>query len=336
MWRRAAALAEPGLGGSRSFGTMPVVAGIEVHEATPDDLDAIAAVALAAGQDEEWGGADPAYTAHLLAHGRVVVGISGGSVIGFGAVRQIGAVSMLCDLFVDPRAHGGGCGRAMLASLWPGDGPRMTFSSLHAHALPLYTSFGLDAWWPLLYLRGRAATLTVPGGWRSETAAPADVAAYELAWTGTDRSDDHLAWARRPAGSGMLARRDGHVMAAGTVGGAGGEYGLIHLALEPSAGAADAAAAVLAILADLRAGRPAAGMARVCLPAPHPAVSPLLAGAGGSRSSTCSWPANQTCSIRAERCPRPRWPDGTDSLDAHASSELAPLRAAGLARDGWL
>ena len=114
----------------------------------------------------------------------------------------------------------------------------MTFSSLHAHALPLYTSFGLDAWWPLLYLRGPAATLTVPGGWRSETAAPADVAAYELAWTGTDRSDDHLAWARRPAGSGMLARRDGQVMAAGTVGGADGEYGLVHLALEPSAGAA--------------------------------------------------------------------------------------------------
>ena len=256
---------------------MPVVAGIEVREARPGDLEAIAAVALAAGQDEEWGGADPAYTAHLLAHGRVVVGISGGSVIGFGAVRQIGAVSMLCDLFVDPRAHGGGCGRAMLASLWPGDGPRMTFSSLHAHALPLYTSFGLDAWWPLLYLRGRAATLTVPGGWRSETAAPADVAAYELAWTGTDRSDDHLAWARRPAGSGMLARRDGEVMASGTVGGADGEYGLIHLALEPSASAADATGAVLAVLAVLRPGRPADGTVRACLPAPHPAVRPLLA-----------------------------------------------------------
>src|SRR5215469_11963979 len=256
---------------------MPVVAGIEVREAMPSDLAAIAAVALAAGQDEEWGGADPAYVAHLLAHGRVVVGISGGSVIGFGAVRQIGVVSMLCDLFVDPRAHGGGYGRAMLASLWPDPGHRMTFSSLHAHALPLYTRFGLDAWWPLLYLRGPVATLIVPGGWRSETAAPAEVAALELAWTGTDRSDDHLAWARRPAGSGVLARREGQVMAAGTIGGANGEYGLVHLALEPSAGAADAAAAVLAVLAALRPGRPADGTARVCLPAPHPAVRPLLA-----------------------------------------------------------
>ena len=248
-----------------------------MRDAHPGDLAAIAAVALAAGQDEEWGGADPAYVAHLLAHGRVVVGISGGSVIGFGAVRQIGVVSMLCDLFVDPRAHGGGYGRAMLASLWPDPGRRMTFSSLHAHALPLYTSFGLDAWWPLLYLRGPVALVTVPGGWRSGTAEPAEVAALELAWTGTDRSDDHLAWARRPAGSGMLARRDGQVMAAGTAGGTDGEYGLIHLALDPSAGDADAAAAVLAALAHLRPGRPADGAARVCLPAPHPAVRPLLA-----------------------------------------------------------
>jgi len=75
----------------------------------------------------------------------------------------------------------------------------------------------------------------------------------------------------------MLARRDGQVMAAGTVGGADGEYGLIHLALEPSAGAADAAAAVLAVLAVLRPGRPADGTVRACLPAPHPAVRPLLA-----------------------------------------------------------
>jgi hypothetical protein len=43
----------------------------------------------------------------------------------------------------------------MLARLRPGHGRRMTFSSLHGHALPLYTSFGLDAWRPLLYLCGR-------------------------------------------------------------------------------------------------------------------------------------------------------------------------------------
>ena len=246
-----------------------------MREAVQADLPRIAAVARAAGQDEEWGGAGTAYVTHLLAHGRVVVGISGGSVVGFGATRAIGsgprAVSMLSDLFVDPRLHGSGCGRAMLAELWPGRGRRMTFSSLHGHALPLYTSFGLDAWWPLLYLRGRVDAVPAPDGWQAEPATPAEAAALELAWTGLDRSDDHLAWSRRPGGAGLLARRGGQVMASGTAGGADGEYGATHLALAPSAEPADA---VLALLAELQ---PEDGQAAVCLPGPHPAVRALLA-----------------------------------------------------------
>jgi GNAT superfamily N-acetyltransferase len=255
------------------------VAEIEVRGAVAADLPQIAAVAVATGQDEEWGGADPAYMTHLLAHGSVVVAVAGGSVTGFGATRPLGsgpdAVSMLCDLFVHPEVHGSGCGRAMLAALWPGiRGRRMTFSSLHAHALPLYTSFGLDAWWPLLYLRGRVDALTAPAGWQAAAASPASVAAAELAWTGVDRSADHQAWARRPGGAGVLAVRDGEVMAAGTVGGAGDEFGVTHLAVTPAADDVSAAAAVLTVLASLA---PEDGVARVCLPAPHPAVRPLLA-----------------------------------------------------------
>ncbi len=261
-----------------SGGSVRAVAGIEVRAAGSHDLPEIAAVARANGQDEEWGGADPAYVDHLLAHGRVVVGVSGGSVIGFGATRELGPgggpVSMLCDLFVDPRVHGTGCGRAMLARLWAEPGPRMTFSSLNPPALPLYTSFGVDAWWPLLYLTGRPDALTAPAGWTAEAVTPAEVSALELAWTGTDRSSDHLAWARRPGGASVLVRRDGQAMAAGTIGGAGGEYGLTHLALAPLAGDANAAGAVLAVLAALeRPDQPA----RVCLPGPHPAVRPILA-----------------------------------------------------------
>jgi GNAT superfamily N-acetyltransferase len=253
------------------------VTGIEVRAAVRADLPRIAAVALETGQGE-WSGADPAYMTHLLAHGSVVVGVMDGSVIGFGATRRLGsgpgAVSMLCDLFVLPQMHGTGCGRAMLARLWPDGGRLMTFSSLHGHALPLYTSFGLDAWWPLLYLRGRVDAIAAPALWRAEAAAAAEVAAQELAWTGVDRSDDHLAWAGRPGGASVLARREGRVLAAATVGGAGRGYGVTHLALEPSAGGADAAAAVLAVLAGLK---PEDGQALVCLPAPHPAVRALLA-----------------------------------------------------------
>jgi GNAT superfamily N-acetyltransferase len=253
------------------------VTGIEVRAAVRADLPQIAAVALETGQGE-WSGADPAYMTHLLAHGSVVVGLMERSVIGFGATRQLGsgpgAVSMLCDLFVRPQLHGSGCGRAMLAWLWPGGGRRMTFSSLHGHALPLYTGFGLDAWWPLLYLRGRVDVIAAPAGWRAEAAAVAEVAALELAWTGVDRSDDHVVWARRPGGGGVLARREDQVLAAATVGGASRGYGVTHLALAPSAGGADATAAVLAVLAGLK---PEDGQALVCLPAPHPAVRALLA-----------------------------------------------------------
>jgi GNAT superfamily N-acetyltransferase len=258
----------------------PAVTGIEVRDADPADLPQIAAVALATGQDEEWGGADPAYMTHLLAQGNVVVGVLDGSVVGFGVTRQIGsgpaAVSMLCDLFVSPRLHGAGSGRALLARLWPGDGRRMTFSSLHKNALPLYTGFGLDAWWPLLYLRGRVDAIAAPAGWAAEAADAAEVAALELAWTGADRSADHHAWAARPGGTCLLARHDGQLLAAATAGGAGSGYGLTHLALAPSAGSADAAAAVLAVLAALE---PADGQALACVPAPHPAVRALL-GAG--------------------------------------------------------
>lgn len=264
--------------GRARAGNVSAVAEIEVREAGEADLPGIAGVALATGQDGEWGGADPAYARHLLAHGRVVVAVRGGSVIGFGATRQLGsgaaAVSMLCDLFVDPRVQGSGCGRAMLSRLWPGTGRRITFSSLHAHALPLYASFGLDTWWPLLYLRGGVAALRPAAGWQVTPAAPADVAAVELDWTGMDRSVDHQAWARRPGGGAVLASHRGRVAAVGTAGGAGGEYGVIHLVLAPWAGTADASAAVLAVLAGLAAG---GGVARACLPGPHPAVRALLA-----------------------------------------------------------
>jgi hypothetical protein len=134
---------------------------------------------------------------------------------------------------------------------------------------PPDASFGVDAWWPLLYLHGPVGALSAPTGWRAEPADAGDVARMELAWTGADRAADHRAWARRPGGAGVLARRGPEVMAAGTAGGAGGEYGLTHLAVAP---VADAAAAVLTVLASL-----AGPTARACLPGPHPAVRALLA-----------------------------------------------------------
>ncbi|HEY5351897.1 MAG TPA: GNAT family N-acetyltransferase [Streptosporangiaceae bacterium] len=251
---------------------------ITVRPAAPGDFLGIAKVAVATGQDEEWAGSDPAYLAYLLEHGTLLVADRDGSVTGFGATRLIGdgpaAVSMLCDLFVHPGAHGRGCGRAILSQLWPG-GPgrprRMTFSSRHAHALPLYTRFGLDAWWPLLYLAGDVRAVPVPDGWTVAPASAAEVAAAEQGWTGVDRAADHRAWAARPHGQPLRAIRHGKLAAAGTAAGHGAEYGLVHLATAPDVPAEDA---VLAVLASLKVP---GGRARVCLPGPHPGVRRLFA-----------------------------------------------------------
>jgi len=254
------------------------VANLRIRAADRADLDAIARVAIATGQVDEWSGSDPAYVGHLLAHGRVLVAEHQGTVTGFGATRRIGggpaAVTMLCDLFVDPRYHGLGTGQALLAALWEPGSARMTFSSLHAHALPVYTRAGLDAWWPLLYLGGDVAALRRPAGWTVTWASPAGVAALEAKWTGIDRAADHLAWAARPGGQPVVAGRGAEPLAAGTVAGVDAEYGITHLAASPAAGDGEGADAVLAVLASLD---PPGGRARVCLPAPHPATRPLLA-----------------------------------------------------------
>src|SRR5215468_8527640 len=228
---------------------------MHVRAATEADLPAIAAVAIATGQVEEWSGSDPGYVTHLLAEGRVMVAERADGVAGFGATRRIGtgrgAVTMLCDLFVDPRFHGRGTGQALLAALWEPGSARMTFSSLHAHAVPVYTRAGLDAWWPLLYLGGAVGALPRAPGWTVAAASPGEVAALEAGWTGIDRSADHRAWAARPGGQPITAGHGAAVLAAGTVAGEDAEYGIAHLAISPAAGDGDAVDAVLAVLASL-------------------------------------------------------------------------------------
>ena len=251
---------------------------ISLLSAQPSDFAAIGTVAVATGQDEEWAGADRAYLRYLMTRGRLLVAVRAGTVVGYGATLRVGAgpaaVSMLCDLFIDPRVHGGGIGRAMLTELWRDEPRRMTFSSMHALALPLYTRFGVDAWWPLLYLAGEVAALRAPDGWTVTASTPAQVAAAEQRWTGVDRAMDHQAWAARPHGQPAEARHDGELLAAGTIAGHGGEYALVHLAMAPGASEETARDAVLAVLAGLDAPD---GRARVCLPAPHPAVRALFA-----------------------------------------------------------
>lgn len=257
--------------------TIPESAGTTIRAAAPADLEAITAIAKATGQDEDWAEVFPGYVRHVMARGSLLVAERAGAVTGYGGTVQIGAgslaISMLTDLFVDPAAHGTGAGRALLGELWSGGQRRMTFSSLHANALPLYTSFGVDAWWPLLYLHGDVRRLDMPPGWSVAAAAPGDAAGLERRWTGTDRTADHQFWSGWPAGAAVIASLRGRPATAGTTGGAGPEFGICHLAADSAASPDTAADGVVAVLSWLS---PADGQARICLPAPHRATRALL------------------------------------------------------------
>ena len=194
---------------------------------------------------------------------------------------------MLTDLFVDPAAHGSGTGRAILEELWNGIHPRMTFSSLHANALPLYTSFGVDAWWPLLYLRGDVGRLEMPPGWSVTAAEPEHAAALERDWTGVDRTADYRFWSGWPAGIAVLARLDGAPAAAGTTGGAGPSTASVMLRPAPPWTAIWPATLSLRCCPGF--GHRMARQGSLARAAPRECAR-CCGWAGGSRSSTCIWP----------------------------------------------
>lgn len=229
---------------------------MDVRSAADGDLRAIAEIALANDDDD---GANPGYVAHLRAHGRFLVAEAGGAVVGYSAIRPLGGLTLLCDLFVDPARHGGGTGRCLLDAVFDADGERSTFASRDPRAMSLYVRYGMVPRWPLLYLEGPPLA-----GTRAER-VPADVAAAaERELNGRDRSADYAFWAATPGGTGLLVRDGDAVAAAGIA----GPDRLIHLV---TADGADPAATLRAALAAFTAAR-----VSLCLPGPHPALPLLL------------------------------------------------------------
>jgi len=245
-----------------------------VRDATPADVAEVVRIAGQVGQDHEWAGGDEHYLQHLLAAGRLVVAEKGTCLVGYGATRTLdsptGPISMLADLFVSPDVRGAGLGRAMLERLWAEDTDRMTFSSTHPSALPLYAGFGLSAWWPLLYLSGDPSAVPQFSGLTVAKSSADESASLERCWVGLDRSADYTAWSARPGGGAFVVRRDGRPLATGVV--AGEPATLEHLRMAPDLDDAEAVAVVAAAVGQLPDGPVAA-----YLPAPHPAVRVLLA-----------------------------------------------------------
>jgi len=233
------------------------------------DLAAVGRISQGAGQPEPDSGADPDYVAVLLKTGTVAVAETGsGVVVGWGAVKPTARGSHLTDLFVDSQWHGVGVGAALIRFLWP-DAPmgpgRFTFSSRHAHAIPLYARLGLVPSWPLLYLTGDPRHLA-EGAVTAKRVSAADAARAEAVITGFDRASDHAFWARRDGATGLLLQDHTGLVAAG----AGTPAELTHLVCVTDC---DATATVLAALRVLGSDEIA-----ICLPGPHPALLPLLQG----------------------------------------------------------
>src|SRR5258705_11404320 len=128
-----------------------------IRTATAADIPAVGAIARAGGFDGA-AGDDPAYVAHLIEAGCVVLAVVDDEPIGFAAAVDVGGVTMLADLFVDPSRQSRGIGRDLLDVVLAGSVRRMTFSSHDPRAITLYARGGMTARWALLYLRGSIDT----------------------------------------------------------------------------------------------------------------------------------------------------------------------------------
>jgi GNAT superfamily N-acetyltransferase len=236
-----------------------------LRRARTDDVAAIGAIAVATGQPTTESAADPRYVHHLLAHGEVVVATDElEHAVGFGATRTVAGAVVLSDLFVAPDVHARGVGRAILTELWTERAsPRLTFSSQHPSALPLYASFGVRPFWPLLYLTGERRGLA-PREAVATRVPWAEAAAAERVLTGDDRAADYRYWAADPPGRAVVVDLGGRTVGAAAL----SESTVLHLACECSAVATEVLLAAIDALEEERV--------ELALPGPHPALAALL------------------------------------------------------------
>lgn len=245
-----------------------------VRWAEASDIAAIAAVLAANDDPIDWPDLPGwPYLEHLLARARVAIAEVDGVVVGFAGAVDVGDARFLTDLFVDPRSHERGLGRALLDNVLDGASGRMTFSSADQRALGLYIRSGMRPWWPLLYLVGDVASLGRPPeglGW--EPASVDETARWSLDWSGMDRAVDFEHYASLPGAAGFVVRDGGTVVGAGWARRARREPGrwLDHVSIAP------AADPVRAAIGAWHAAAPAGERLMGCVPGPHPVVPVLL------------------------------------------------------------
>jgi len=236
-----------------------------LRPATSADVAGIARVAIDTDQAGEGAGADASYVHHLLTRGTVVVATTDDVVIGYAATVRIAEVDMLADLFISPDWQGKGMGGALLSKVWSDAPDRMTLSSTHPAALPLYVRFGMAPILPVLYVSGEPFAYS--DGLTFETISAHEAAQAETDMTGLDRSNDYVYWAKRPRARCFVIRRGGALVGVGALGGDGVSYGVSHC-VSVSAGETTSVALTAAAALESRGF--------ICVPGPSPALPELL------------------------------------------------------------
>jgi len=217
------------------------------------------------------------YLEHELATGTMGVAEAGGDVVGFGGTVERGSVTMLTDLYVDPRWHGHGIGARILESVLDDAWPRHTFASAHPNALPLYVRAGMAPRWIMLYLTGDPSVLHATASMSAAAGTdPMELAELEASW-GRGRPEDHAYWSTSNEAVSIGIRRGERLVGYAylTVEGRGErEWWVTSMSVAPDATLEESAGAVGAVLgAAVAHGIRSLGVA---LPGPHPATVPLL------------------------------------------------------------
>jgi hypothetical protein len=231
---------------------------------TDADLDGIAAVARACGEEGIDTAADRAYCTFLLEHGQLVVAEQDDAIVAYAGSLPVGSAWLLTDAFVHPQHRSEGAGRAVVEVALLGALDTCTFSSQDPRAMRRYAACGMRPHWPLLYLRGRPAAVE-RDPLRLAEVGPEESSGFERKVSGSARLALHDYLATRPGHEALL---DGQVLAIVLEDPARGPR-LDRVLWTDDVDPVEAILGTLATVADL-------DEIRVCLPGPSGALPALL------------------------------------------------------------
>ncbi len=220
---------------------------------------------------------------HVFQTGDMFIAEESGQVIGFSSRIKRGRVSFLADLFVRQSCQSTGIGQALLEQAMPHDGTiRATCSSIDFRAVALYTRAGMLPRWPFYLMAANPDELkTAPASSVKVVAAePGDPALvqWDTAVSGLGRAAEHDYWIKALQSLPVWFQQGSERVGFGYLRQSNAEDPLWYpdaCVLGPL-GTKDPDAALDCVLAAVEWARRYNRRLRINVPAPHPALAPLL------------------------------------------------------------